>query len=134
MEVGNQSVMMLAVWPETAAENWIMQLQELNAGVTQDDALKSVDQLFEEFQAKVEAYALPVQFEHMAVTADARSVMDEANRWQPKEGWTLAHLETGFKGTQLQGYSDAWPILQDDELIRLIALARMYGTAALSKL
>jgi hypothetical protein len=90
--------LVLAVWPETAVENWITQVQETYAGLTPEDGLKSLEELFEEFQMAVLKWGIPSEFKELSITSTARWVLEDAKKNQPHEDWRWDHLESGFMG------------------------------------
>jgi hypothetical protein len=125
----------LAEWPETADENWALQMMEAQANLTVDDNLKSEQELITDIASLVVNHAQRFRFEQRQLTAEAKYVVDEAKKVQFKEEWTYEHLLNGFPAAQIPEYDPVnTPVLAGGDLIRVIALSGLLQRKASSRL
>lgn len=125
---GEGTCYMLAKWPQSAEEAWINKQMESQAGLTAEDALLDEDQLMSKIVQISRKTAVPFGWSTFRVTPQLRGTITEWDKTQPAKQWLagLRKLEElapdGFPGGRLQGFGPNTPILQGEDLIRLINL------------
>ena len=126
--------LIMSVWPNTADDNWVYQMMELQAGLTEEDNLKSESDLLTDIASLVAPASARFSFEHTPLSAAARWEIDEAKRCQPHEEWDYSHLLDGFPSAQVPPVDDKTVVLEGQDLIRVIALSGLLQKKASSRL
>ena len=115
----------MSQWPSTAEESAILGFAEATSELDTTAAANLEEQeCMAQMVALVQKHELPVQFERLQMTAQAKAKIDFINAnpsAKYKHPFCYDHLADGFMGTHLTGMGEL-PIMSPNDLKILLAL------------